>query len=138
MVVKQKKKREEGLINHAITYLERVNNFPDVAVLGNKRRRNGVHYGVSVGNVLKNTCAGRLIGVDAAGTGRDTSKKSLIVSDAVGRLVLCPLLVGRETPKMEKTTLLLSWTVSLIHAFWLLYCCHFLSLLKVRLVKKKK
>lgn len=134
---KTKKKREEGLINHAITYLERVNNFPDVAVSGNKRRRKGVHHGVSVGNVLKSTCAGMLIGVDAAVTGRVATKKSLIVSDAVGRLVLCPLLVGRETLKMEKTTLLLSWTVSLIHAFWFLFCGHFLSLLKLRLVKKK-
>lgn len=134
---KTKKKREEGLINHAITYLERVNNFPDVAVSGNKRRRKGVHHGVSVGNVLKSTCAGMLIGVDAAVTGRVATKKSLIVSESVGRLVLCPLLVRRETLKMEKTTLLLSWTVSLIHEFWFLFCGHFLSLLKLRLVKKK-
>lgn len=97
--------------------MERVNNFPDVAVSGNKRRRKGVHHGDNVGNVLINTCAGTLIGVDAAVMGRDASKKSLIVSDAVGRLVLCPLLVGRETLKKEKTTLLLSWTVSLINAF---------------------
>lgn len=88
--------------------MERVNNFPDVAVSGNKRRRKGVHHCDSVGNVLKNTCARTLIGVDAAMMGCNASKKSLIVSDTMGRLVLCPLLVGKETLKMEKTTLLLS------------------------------